>query len=103
MYASEHSGFGRYLVTNGKLTDAALERAERARADDNERLEVVLTRLGLISERDLAQALAGFLDLPLASPSEFPDVPFLEDKLGRKFLRERHLIPIEDRADGIVI
>jgi hypothetical protein len=103
MFASEHSDFGRYLVASGKLAEAALERAERARADESERLEVVLTRLGLISERDLAQALAGFLDLSIAAPNEFPDAPILEDRLGRKFLRERHLIPIEDRADGIVI
>jgi general secretion pathway protein E len=103
VHDSDQSDFGRYLVDNGKLADAALERAERARADEGERLEVVLTRLGLISERDLAQALAGFLDLPLATTAEFPDAPILEDKLGRKFLRERHLIPIEDRADAIVV
>ena len=103
MHDSDQSDFGRYLVDNGKLADAALERAERARADEGERLEVVLTRLGLISERDLAQALATFLDIPLATPGEFPDAPILENKLGRKFLRERHLIPIEDRADAIVV
>ncbi|MGD0145056.1 MAG: type II secretion system ATPase GspE, partial [Rhizomicrobium sp.] len=103
MFASEHSNFARHLVAQGKLAEAALERAKRARADESERLEVVLTRLGLISERDLADTLAGYLELPLAAASEFPDAPILEDRLGRKFLRERHLVPIEDRADGIVI
>jgi general secretion pathway protein E len=102
-FSSEHSEFGRYLVDSGKLADAALERAERARADENERLEVVLSRLGLISERDLAQSLSAFLDIPLAISNDFPDSPIVEDKLGRKFLRERHLIPIEDRPDGIVV
>jgi general secretion pathway protein E len=103
MFASEHSEFGRYLVANGKLADAALERAERARADENERLEVVLSRLGLISERDLAQSLSAFLDIPLATSNDFPKAPIVEDKLGRKFLRERHLIPIDDHADAIVL
>jgi general secretion pathway protein E len=101
--ASARSDFGRYLIANGKLDDAALERAERACTDESERLETVLTRLGLISERDLAQSLAIFLDLPLLGAADFPDAPIMEAALGRKFLRERHLIPLEDHFDCVVV
>ena len=80
-----------------------MERAERLSAEFGERLEVVLTRLGLVSERDLAEALAELLNLPLASAKDFPDEPLFEDKFSRKFLKEAQLIPLEDGPTGLTI
>ena len=35
----------------------------------------MLVRLGLVSERDMALALAEVLDLPLAEPADYPEDP----------------------------
>lgn len=81
----------------------ALERAERLSAESGERLGAVLTRLGLISERDLAEAYAALLELPLARIQDFPDAPLLEDRLSRKFLKEAHVLPLAELSEGLAI
>lgn len=80
--------FGYYLATSGKLPASALERAERLATECGDPLELVLTRLELIGERDLAEALATYLGLSLVAAKDFPDTPTLEDRLNRKFVRE---------------
>jgi general secretion pathway protein E len=95
--------FGAHLLETGRLAPAALERAENAAGESGERLGVVLTRLGLVSERELAEALADFLHLPLAVAADFPDTPVLEDRFNRKFLREAQVIPLADEDDSIAI
>ena len=92
-----------HLVESGKLTADALARAEQIAAESKERIEVVLTRLGLIGERDLADAFASVLNLPLTTAAQYPGSPILEDRLKRKFLRDSRLIPIEERPDGLAI
>lgn len=99
----ERASLTRHLVGSGKLTTDALARAEQIAAESNERIEIVLTRLGLIGERDLAEAFATVLKLPLIAASQYPQNPILEDRLKRKFLRDSHLLPIEERPDGLAI
>src|ERR1700712_5760926 len=72
-----------YLIEAGKLTPAGAQRAERLAAESNERLELVLAPLGLVSETDIAQALAALLDLPLAASGDYPAAPVLEDRLNK--------------------
>ena len=46
------------LVAQGVIDSLTLDRAQRAQLRTHERLDVILTRLGLISEADLAAARA---------------------------------------------
>jgi general secretion pathway protein E len=62
-----------------------------------------LPKLGLVSERDLAEALSQQLDLPLVGPSDFPEVPLLEERLSPRFLRESHVLPIAEGPEGLVL
>lgn len=91
------------LIERGKLTAAGLERATRLQADSGEKLEIIFTKLGLVSERDLANALATFLELPLAPPNSFPTSPVLADRLSTQFLREVRAVPIEDTPATVVL
>jgi hypothetical protein len=90
--APQASAFGEYLLTTGKLQDSALERAERLSDESGDRFEAVITRLSLVSERDLAEALAGFLKLPTATAQDYPDTPVLEERLSRKYLKTAQII-----------
>jgi len=101
---SERAGdFAHYLRTGGKVSAEALGRAEQIAAESGERLEHVLTRLGVVSDRDLAEALADHLKLEIARREDFPAAPVLEEKLRRGFLRDKQVIPLDERADAVVV
>ncbi len=94
---------GERLIAAGKLNATGLERAQRLHRESGERLETVLTNLGLVSERDLAETLASLLELPLKSAKEFPETPVLEGRFNRRFLKQSRVIPIEDRPDALIV
>ncbi|HUN46513.1 MAG TPA: type II secretion system ATPase GspE [Stellaceae bacterium] len=91
------------LVDAGKLDQPAADRALRLRAASAERLEALLIKLGLVSERDVAETLARELGLPLVAPPDYPDAVILEDKISRKFLRQVGVLPLAETAEGIVV
>ena len=99
----DESGFVQHLADSGKLQPGALERARMLTAESRERLATVLTRLGLISERDLAEALSLYLHLPLAEPNDYPLKPLLEDKLGAPFLRDAMLLPVKEEGERVIL
>ena len=100
-YAQFERALGDSLVQTGKLDPRGLERAFRLRSSTPESLIELLPRLGLISERDLAEAIAEQLDLPLVGPRDYPDFPVLEDKISARYLRDAHVLPLSVDADGI--
>jgi general secretion pathway protein E len=91
------------LIADGKLAQPGLERAQRLAGESNERLELVLARLGLVSEREIAESLAAILDLPMAEPGDYPNTPVLEDRLAHKFLKEAQIIPLADSAAHLAV
>ncbi len=97
------ASLGSLLVERGKLDRSGLERAVRVASSREERLGTLLPKLGLVSERDLAEALSELLELPLVGAADFPEEPLLSDKLSSRFLRESHVLPLEDREEGLVL
>jgi len=91
------------LVEAGKLQPSGLDRALRVNEETGENLAGALTKLGLVSEIDLAAAYAEALGLKLLSRAEFPDEPLFEDRLSFRFLRQARVVPIEHGADGVVL
>ena len=98
----ERSLAGR-LVEAGKLDPSVLERALRLRAQSEERLEALLVKLGLASERDVAEALAQELGLPMAAAADYPEAPVLEERISRKFLRQVGALPLAETAEGLAV
>ena len=87
---------GPALVESGAIDHRTLERARRVGAETGGRLDRVLTQLGLISERGLAEALAQLVAAPLVGPADYPEEPLFVDRLRPKFLRKAHALPIAD-------
>ncbi|MEE8152641.1 MAG: type II secretion system ATPase GspE [candidate division NC10 bacterium] len=94
---------GKLLIERGKLNAADLDRARRVQQETPERINVILTQLGLVSERDMAEALALYLDLPLVTAADYPTQVILEDHISTKFLKEYRIIPLADTAEGVVL
>jgi len=91
------------LLERGLVDDKTLERARRVAGETGQRLDAVLTQLGLVSERGLAEALAAFLGLPLVTADRYPDAPLLVDRLKARFLRKAHALPIAVEADRVIL
>ncbi len=87
------------LVQRGKLKDADLVRARRLQEETGGGLLALLARLGLVSERDHAEACATELDLPLRSARDVPELPPEDVALGVKFMKQYHVVPVS--ADAI--
>ena len=94
---------GKLLIERGKLNTADLDRARRVQQETPERINVILTQLGLVSERDMAEALALYLDLPLVTAADYPTQAILEDQISTKYLKEYRIIPLADTAEGLVL
>ncbi|WP_310474881.1 ATPase, T2SS/T4P/T4SS family [Sandarakinorhabdus sp.] len=79
---------------SGLLGAEALARAELVAHETGERLEAVLTRLGLISEQALADAFAAATDLPVLNAADLPAAPVAAESLSAAFLRDVHALPV---------
>lgn len=92
-----------FLAATSVIAPAAAARALLMRAETGERLAAILTKLGLVSERDLADALSRRLGLPLAGPGDFPDPPWMGTAFSPRFLREHHVVPIDEDAGALTV
>jgi general secretion pathway protein E len=95
-------GLAARLVQAGTVDQAGLERALRLQASSEDRLEAILTKLGLASENDIAGALAGELSLDVAGPDDFAKAPVLET-VNAKFLRRTRVLPLAETAEALVL
>lgn len=100
---SVRSGVISHLLSSGKLSLSALERAERVARESGDKLEGILTRLGLVAEAELAETTASVCSLPIISRGDGPDEPLLEEILSRKFLIGTKTIPLALDDDGLLL
>ncbi len=88
------------LIERGKLDAAGLDRALRIQADSGEKLGVLLVTLGVVAQRDVSEALADQLGLPLVEAAGYPELPILEERVSARFLRESRALPLaEDESE----
>src|SRR4029077_8854796 len=90
---------GGSLVDSGAIDRRSLDRPRRVAAETAGRLDHVLTQLGLVSERGLAEALAQLIRAPLVGPADYPDAPLFVDRLKVKFLRRVRAMSIAAAKD----
>jgi general secretion pathway protein E len=97
------AALGNLLIRQGRLDENGLDRARRLAADNGAQLDAILTQLGLISDRALADAFSELLDLPIAAAADYPAEPILPERLRPKFLRKARAIPIACDEDSITV
>jgi general secretion pathway protein E len=83
-----------HLVQAGALAPESLVRARAVARHGAEPIVLVLPRLGLVSDRELAAAFAAVLGVPTAAADAFPDEPVLPDRLHARFLRHVAALPL---------
>ena len=96
MNAPARKRLGEILIERGKLDAANLERALRLQQESGDRLGVLLVTLGVVAQRDVAEALAAQLGLPLVEAAGYPEMPILEERVSARFLRESRALPLRE-------
>ena len=93
-----------WLVARGRLKDTDLGRARRLHEEATEgTLTTLMARLGLVSERDLAEAWAELLQVPLLAARDAPELPPADLELSLRFLKQQHVVPVRDEQDGLAL
>ena len=92
-----------YLLDSERLKPADLKRAETYQEQHGGDLVGLLVRLGLVSERDVAEAEADLLDLPLLRsddlPSDAPELP----SISVRYLKQNLILPIAESNGDLTV
>ena len=91
------------LLDHGDMDPDALRRARRVCEETGDRLDMVLTRLGLASEQAIAQALARHLNLALVGSDDFPAAAVLEERLSAQFLRGARAVALAETEASVIL
>ncbi len=89
------------LQVRALVSPETLARAQLVQTETGERLDSVLTRLGMLSEQALAGALADALQLPLAAAKDFPVEPVLAGQLSTRFLQDARALPLRETTESV--
>jgi len=96
--------FAESLVRKGKAREAEINRARRLAAQtDDQPLPALLMKLGIVSERDIAEALAEVSGLPLVGTSDYPEASPLPETVATRFLKENHIVGINALDDAFEV
>jgi general secretion pathway protein E len=87
----------------GLLGGDAVARARLVQEETGEDLDSVLTRLGLVSESSLAEAISRGVGLPLVAPEQFPETPVALDEVPARFLRDARLVALRRDDRGVEV
>jgi len=91
-----------HLIAQGKLREEDLARGQRLHSESlNTRLLPLLARLGLVSERDVGQAISELMDLPLATDKDYPESASLVSEIPVRFMREQQFVPVAEDEQGL--
>ena len=92
-----------YLIESGRLKQVDLDRAEAFREQNGGELITLLVRLGLVSERDVAEAESSLLELPLRTSADLPEKAPDVGKLSIRFLKQNLLLPVSITDTAMVV
>jgi general secretion pathway protein E len=82
------------VVERGLVAPETFARARLVQEETGERLDAVLTRLGLVSDQTLANTIAEATGLPVAATADFPQEPIASDLISARFLRDVKAVPL---------
>ena len=89
------------MLARGRLKENDLGRARRLLEESGGSLIGLMTRIGLVSERDVAEASAEVLGLPMMAAKECPEAPPPNVQLSLRFLKQYHLCPIGESESHV--
>ncbi|KLN61000.1 hypothetical protein WH96_11290 [Kiloniella spongiae] len=101
--AAFENALGDQLVAAGKLDLASLQRAKTVQLETGECLNTLVSKLGLVAERDLAEVLAHLLDCPLVGKEDFLTEALYPERFNPSFLKGAGALILGEDADSIFV
>ena len=99
-----YQNFIEALIAQQSLRENDLNKVNKIKDQMQETgLPLLLVKLGLCSEKDVAEALAKTTSLSLANVEDYPDTPFLPEEVSLRFLKENHVASIAAEDDEITV
>ncbi len=92
-----------HLQATGRLGQNDLNRAKRLGEEGVDPLVRMLVRLGLVSERDMAEAMAEVLGLELVETETFPSEAVARETLSLRFLKDSKVLPLREEEDRLEV
>ncbi len=92
-----------FLQDGGKLSNTDLARGRRLAEESGDEILRMMIRLGLVSERDMAQAFSQVMDLPLAEAADFPEAPVASETLSLRFLKDARVLPLREDETELAV
>ncbi|HLY44319.1 MAG TPA: GspE/PulE family protein [Stellaceae bacterium] len=92
-----------FLVSHGRIDEVQRERVLALRRERGESESVIMTRLGMIDEREMAVTLAEFCALPLARSTDYPLAPVCSVTLSDEFIERARVLPLKDTLEGLAL
>jgi general secretion pathway protein E len=87
------------LLARGRLKEADHQRAIRLQNESGGGLTSLLVRLGMVSERDMAEASSEVLQLPLVLSKDCPDTPPENLNLSVRFMKQHAVCPVSEKDE----
>lgn len=91
-----------FLASSGQIDPASLQRASEARRHTGQRIDVILTELGIASADTVITSLAQFFDLPIVNREELPTDPVAAE-LEPDFLKRNRVLPLSTTGDTLLL
>ena len=93
-----------YLVDQARIKDEDLQRGLRLNKESfGVSLVPLLVRLGLASERDVAQSLHELLGYPLINDKDFPETSSVDVEFPIRYMRESQFVPISESDEALTV
>ncbi len=92
-----------FLLENERLKTNDLRRAVSYQEQHGGDLVSLLVRLGLVSERDVAEAEAALLELPLIRTADLPDQAPELPGVSVRYLKQNLILPIEEANGDLTV
>ena len=101
------------VTTNSALSDVLLQQellkeedlrnALALQLESNSSLGILLVRLGLLSEQDMATVQQQIGQYPFLKEDQIPNAPVMPDLFSAQFLRNAYVLPLADNGDTLSV
>lgn len=97
------AGLADYLVEEGILSAADLDKVDRFRKDTGVRLYPAVRRATSIHAEVFLKAVSNYHDIPLVNQDQWPSHSEVFNGITIAYLRENNVFPLELTADGMLL
>lgn len=92
-----------FLLDMLQLPRIERDRVERLQIETGDRAETIVRRLGLVTDRELAEAHARLLEQPVVQGAELQEATFVADPDCRDFFHRYKVMPLAMSEDALLV